>query len=166
MDAQDSARMTSLVVSALAATGKRGVLASGWSRLHAESLPETIFPIREIPHSWLFHKMAALVHHGGQGTTAAGLRSGIPSIILPLAGDQPFWADRVQRLAVGIRSAGYFEITADRLAADIARAVGDITLRGNAAALGETIRAERGVERAVELIQKYPPTMNKVTIHS
>jgi len=166
MDAQDPARMTSLVVNALAASGQRGVLASGWGGLHAESLPETIFPIRDIPHSWLFHKMAALVHHGGMGTTAAGLRSGIPSIILPVAGDQPFWADRAQRLGVGIRSSGYFKITAERLTADIARAVGDITLRGNAAALGETIRAERGVQRAVELIQKYPPTMKQVTIHS
>jgi len=158
MNAQDPARMTSLVVNALAISGQRGVLASGWGGLHTESLPETIFPIHEIPHSWLFHKMAALVHHGGMGTTAAGLRSGIPSIILPLGGDQTFWADRVQRLGVGIRSAGYFKITAERLASDIARAVGDITFRGNAAALGEKIRVERGVERAMELIQKYPLT--------
>lgn len=166
MDTQDPTRITSLVVNALTMSGQRGVLASGWGGLHAESLPETIFPIREIPHSWLFSKMAALVHHGGMGTTAAGLRSGIPSIILPLGGDQPFWADRVQRLGVGIRSAGYFKITAQRLAADITRAVSDTILRGNAIALGEKIRTERGVERAVELIQKYPPINEKVTILS
>ena len=159
MDTQDPARMTSLVVNALAASGQRGVLASGWGGLHAESLPETIFPIHEIPHSWLFPKMAALVHHGGMGTTAAGLRSGIPSVILPVGGDQPFWADRIQRLGVGIRSAGYFRITAKRLAADIARAVSNMALRGNAAALGEKIRVERGVERAVELAQTCLSTM-------
>jgi sterol 3beta-glucosyltransferase len=166
MDTQDTARMTRLVVNALAASGQRGVLASGWGGLHAESLPETIFPIREIPHSWLFPQMAALVHHGGMGTTAAGLRSGIPAVILPLGVDQPFWADRVQRLDVGIRSAGYFKITTERLAADITRAVSDNTLRGKAAALGKRIRAERGVEKAVELIQKYPHAMNRVTVDS
>jgi UDP:flavonoid glycosyltransferase YjiC (YdhE family) len=155
MDTQDPARMTRLVVNALAASGQRGVLASGWGGLRAESLPETIFPIHEIPHSWLFPQMTALVHHGGMGTTAAGLRSGIPSVILPLGGDQPFWADRVQRLGVGIGSAGYFKITDKRLAADITHALGDSTLRGNAAVLGRKIRAEHGVEQAVELIQKY-----------
>jgi len=153
MDTQDPGRITSLVVNALTISDQRGVLASGWGGLHAESLPETIFPIHEIPNSWLFPKMAALVHHGGMGTTAAGLRSGIPSIILPVGGDQPFWADRVQRLGVGIRSASYFKITAERLAADITRAVGDTILRGNAIALREKIRTERGVERAVELIK-------------
>jgi sterol 3beta-glucosyltransferase len=166
MDTQDTARMTRLVVSALAASGQRGVLASGWGGLHAESLPETIFPIREIPHSWLFPQMAALVHHGGMGTVAAGLRSGIPAVILPLGADQSFWADRVQRLGVGIRSAGYFKITAERLAADITRAGSDNTLRGKAAALGKRIRAERGVEKAVELIRKYPYAMKRVTVDS
>lgn len=155
MDTQDPARITSLVVNALTISGQRGVLASGWGGLDVESLPETIFPIHDIPHSWLFPKMAALVHHGGMGTTAAGLRSGTPSIILPLGGDQTFWADRVQRLGVGIRSASYFKITAERLAADITCAVSDTILRDNAAALREKIRAEHGVEWAVELIQKY-----------
>lgn len=157
MDTQDPARLTALAVKALAASGQRGVLASGWGGLGAEALPKTIFPIHEIPHSWLFPKMAALVHHGGMGTTAAGLRAGIPALILPVGGDQPFWADRIQRLGVGIRSAGYFKITAGRLAVDIAFAVGETTLRSQSAALGEKIRAERGVERAVELIRKYTP---------
>lgn len=158
MDTQDPARMTSLIVNALTISGQRGVLASGWGGLHTKSLPKTIFPIQEIPHSWLFPKMSTLIHHGGMGTTAAGLRSGIPSIILPLGGDQPFWADRIQRIGVGIRSASYFKITAERLAADITRAINDTSLRSNASILGEKIRAERGVELAVQLIQKYLAT--------
>ncbi len=89
MDTQNPARMTRLVVDALSASGQRGVLASGWGGLHLESLPETIFPIREIPHSWLFPRMAAFVHHGGMGTTAAGLRAGIPAVIIPLGGTSP-----------------------------------------------------------------------------
>jgi UDP:flavonoid glycosyltransferase YjiC (YdhE family) len=146
MDTQDPARMTRLVVDSLVASGQRGVLASGWGGLHTESLPDTIFSIKEIPHSWLFPRMAALIHHGGMGTTAAGLRAGLPAVIIPLGGDQPFWADRLQRLGVGIRSANHFKITTKRLTADITRAVCDTTLRGNTAALGEKIRAEHGVE--------------------
>ncbi len=155
MDTQNPARMTRLVVDALAASGQRGVLASGWGGLQSESLPATIFPIREIPHSWLFPQMAALVHHGGMGTTAAGLRAGIPAVIIPLGGDQPFWADRLQRLGVGIHSASFFKISAKRLTIDLTRALSDPTLRARSVALGEKIRAEHGVERAVQLIQNY-----------
>ena len=155
MDTQDPARMTRLVVDALAACGQRGVLASGWGGLQSEFLPKTIFPISEIPHSWLFPQMAAIVHHGGMGTTAAGLRAGIPGIVIPLGGDQPFWADRLQRLGVGIHSGSFFKITSKRLAADITRAVNNPNVRAGAAALGEKIRVEHGVDRAVELIQNY-----------
>jgi sterol 3beta-glucosyltransferase len=150
--------MTRLVVEALAASGQRGVLDSGWGGLQTESLPETIFPIQEIPHSWLFPRMAALVHHGGMGTTAAGLRAGIPAVIIPLGGDQAFWADRLQRLGVGIHSAGFFKISTKRLVADITRVVSDTFLRTKAAALGEKIRVEQGVEKAVGLIRKIHPS--------
>ena len=160
MDTQNPARMTRLVVDALAASGQRGVLASGWGGLQAGALPETIFQIQEMPHSWLFSRMAALVHHGGMGTTAAGLRAGIPAVIIPLGGDQPFWADRIQRLGVGIHSAGFFKISTERLAADLMRAVSDPVLRTRAAVLGEKIRAEHGVDQAVGLIQNYQESLN------
>jgi UDP:flavonoid glycosyltransferase YjiC (YdhE family) len=88
------------------------------------------------------------------GTTAAGLRAGVPTIITPLGGDQPFWADRIQRLGAGLRSGNYFKVTAERLAADITRAVTDVAIRQNAAALGAKIRSEDGVERAARLIRQ------------
>ena len=163
MDIQDSARMTRLVVDALDASGQRGVLASGWGGLQSEALPETIFPIREIPHSWLFPQMAALVHHGGMGTTAAGLRAGIPAVIIPLGGDQPFWADRLQRLGVGIHSASFFKTSAARLAADISRALSDPFLCARAVVLGKKICTEHGVDRAVGLIQNYQELINSST---
>ena len=155
MDVQDPLRMTRLVVDALSESGQRGVLASGWGGLSTQGLPDTIFPIREIPHSWLFPRMAALVHHGGMGTTAAGLRAGIPAVIVPLGGDQPFWADRLLRLGVGVRSAGYFKVTSRQLAADVRRVMNDTAMRSKTIELGEKIRAERGVDEAVELIQAH-----------
>jgi UDP:flavonoid glycosyltransferase YjiC (YdhE family) len=154
MDTGDPQRVTRLVVEALEASGQRGVLGTGWNSLGGESLPATVFPIETIPHSWLFPKMKAVVHHGGMGTTAAGLRAGVPTIITPLGGDQSFWADRVQRLGVGLRSEGYFKVTAERLAADIRYVMTDNAIRQNAATLGAKIHAEDGVERAARLIRQ------------
>jgi len=99
--------------------------------------------------------MAAVVHHGGAGTTAAGLRSGVPSIIPAFAGDQVAWADRVVKLGVGPRVPGIKQLTAEKLAQAINTAVNDSALRARAAALGEKIRAENGVARAVEIIERH-----------
>ena len=80
-----------LVMAALAKTGQRAVLLSGWGGLQAADLPDNVFMLKAAPHDWLFPRMAAVVHHGGAGTTAAGLRAGVPSIIVPFFADQPFW---------------------------------------------------------------------------
>jgi UDP:flavonoid glycosyltransferase YjiC (YdhE family) len=98
--------------------------------------------------------MAAVVHHGGAGTTAAGLRAGVPSIVTPFFGDQPFWARRVHELGVGPRPIPRQSLTAARLAEAIRLAVTDETMRGRATDLGALIRAEDGVGRAVELLER------------
>jgi len=87
-----------IALEALRISGQRGVLSSGWGGLKTDDLPETVFAISSIPHSWLFPRMRAVVHHGGAGTTAAGLRAGVPSILVPFFGDQPFWGRRVAQL--------------------------------------------------------------------
>ncbi len=155
MDTQDPQRITRTALEALSISGQRGILLTGWGGLGAQSLPETVYTIESIPHSWLFPHMAAVVHHGGAGTTAAGLRAGIPAVITPLGGDQPFWADRIERLGAGIRSASYFKLTSERLAADISRVVTDAGLSKAASAISKKIQAEDGVGKAVNLIQKY-----------
>ena len=99
--------------------------------------------------------MAAVVHHGGAGTTAAGLRAGVPSIITPFAGDQHAWAGLVADLGVGPRAAKIKKLTAENLAEAMHTAVNDSTLRARAAKLGEHIRAEHGVTRAVEVIERH-----------
>jgi UDP:flavonoid glycosyltransferase YjiC (YdhE family) len=151
----DPTRMTRVVLEALELSDQRGVLLSGWSGLGNTPLPKTVYRLDSIPHSWLFPKMAAVVHHGGMGTTAAALRVGVPSVIIPIGGDQPFWAERVKQLGVGVRCAPFSKVTAEQLAAALDKATTDTTLRQQAAALGEKIRAEDGVGRAVALIQNY-----------
>jgi len=143
-----------LVLQAMARTGQRGILSSGWGGLKKEALPETVFMVNSLPHTWLFPKMAAVVHHGGVGTTAAGLWAGIPSIVTPFFGDQPFWGQRVFELGVGPRPIPRQRLTVDRLAESIRIAVSDTEMREKAARLGERIRAENGIARAVAVIEQ------------
>jgi UDP:flavonoid glycosyltransferase YjiC (YdhE family) len=143
-----------LVLQALARTSQRGILSSGWGGLKKEELPETVFMIGSIPHTWLFPKMAAVVHHGGVGTTAAGLRAGIPAIVTPFMGDQPFWGQRIYELGVGPRPIPRRRLTVDRLAESIRIAVSDTGMQRKATRLGEDIRAEDGIARAVDVLEQ------------
>ncbi len=138
-----------LVVQALARAGQRGVLSAGWGGLKAAALPESVFMVGSVPHSWLFPQMAAVVHHGGAGTTGAGLAAGVPSILTPFFGDQPFWGRTVLALGVGPQAIPRPRLTLERLAEAITQAVTDQAMQQRAAALGARIRAEDGVARAV-----------------
>ncbi len=143
-----------MVLQALTRTGQRGVLYEGWGGLKKEQLPESVFMTGSIPHTWLFPRMAAVVHHGGVGTTAAGLAAGIPSIITPFFADQPFWGRRVYELGVGPKPIARRRLTVDNLTEAIRRAVSDVEMRKKAAALGERIRAENGIAQAVAVIEQ------------
>ena len=144
-----------LIVQALAQSGQRGVLSAGWGGLKKEQLPPGVFMIGSVPHSWLFPRMAAVVHHGGAGTTAAGLAAGVPTIVTPFFGDQPFWARRVYELGVGPQPIPRRRLTANNLAEAIDHALSDSMIRTQAAALGARIRAEDGVARAVAIIEQH-----------
>ena len=156
---RDPAKATRATIQALAQTGQRGILATGWGGLQTTDLPDTVFKLSAVPHDWLFPRMAAVVHHGGAGTTAAGLRAGVPTVICPFFGDQPFWGRRVAALGVGPEPVPQKKLTADRLARAIETAITDPRIRQRAADLGAKIRPEDGVKRAVRLIEQ--PTVKE-----
>jgi sterol 3beta-glucosyltransferase len=145
---------TDLVLKALARTGQRGVLSAGWGGLKKEALPQTVFMVDSLPFGWLFPQMAAIVHHGGAGTTSIGLWAGVPAIVTPFMGDQPFWGQRVFELGVGPRPVPLRRLTVDRLADAIQQAVSDKVMQEKATRLGKRIRAENGIARAVEVIEQ------------
>ncbi|MGE5071892.1 MAG: glycosyltransferase [Anaerolineae bacterium] len=145
--------LTRTVVEALKLCGQRAVVATGWDSLSRDELGDLAFSVDSVPHDWLFPRMAAVVHHGGAGTTAAGLRAGVPSVIVPFAADQPFWARRVFELGAGTRPTAVQDLTAQGLAQAITTAVTDHGMQECAEALGQKIRAEDGVERAVEVFE-------------
>jgi UDP:flavonoid glycosyltransferase YjiC (YdhE family) len=154
MSQRDPAATTRLVLDAVKRSGQRAILVAGWGGLGANDLPDTIFQIDSIPHAWLYPRCAAVVHHGGAGTTAAGLRAGVPSLIVPFHGDQFFWAKRVQEMGVGPAPVPRTRLTAERLANAIQAAVGDKKIAEAAEALGARIRGEDGVTRAVLAIER------------
>jgi sterol 3beta-glucosyltransferase len=144
-----------LITSALKIARQRGIVALGWNSFPTgETLPEDIFLIDSAPHSWLFPQMAAVVHHGGAGTTAAGLAAGKPTIIIPSNADQPAWGKRVFELGVGTRSIPKNQLTAQRLAVAITEAL-QPAMVANAAILGEKLSKENGVKNAVEIIASF-----------
>lgn len=155
--------ITRLILKALEISGSRAVLLGGWSNLGESELPETVMEIDYAPHEWLFPQMAAVIHHGGAGTTAAGLRAGVPAVIVPFFADQFFWGWRVEELGVGPSMIRREDLTAVRLAAGIEAAIEDQSMRMIAAELGQRLRAEDGVDNAVEaieLIMQDPPYIN------
>jgi UDP:flavonoid glycosyltransferase YjiC (YdhE family) len=152
---RDAARLTRAVLGALAQTGQRGLLVRGWGALEDRALPDSILAVESVPFEWLFPRVAALVHHGGVGTTAAGFRAGVPAVIVPFTADQPFWGWQIHRLGVGPEPIPPGELTAERLAPAIARLVGDAAMRGRAARLGERLQREDGAACAVEILARY-----------
>ena len=155
MTGRDTEKLLGVAVEALQATGQRAILLGGWAEVGNLELPDSIFKIEAVPHDWLFPRMAAVVHHGGAGTTAAGLRAGVPSVLVPFFGDQPYWGRRVHALGVGPRPIQRKSLTVPKLVEAISIAVQDETMREDAAALGKHIQAEDGVESAVQFVKEY-----------
>jgi UDP:flavonoid glycosyltransferase YjiC (YdhE family) len=156
MPGLDPLRMTEIVLRALAAAGKRGLLATGGGALLAENLPPHVRMITEAPHDRLLPFVSATIHHGGAGTTAASLRAGKPTTICPFFGDQPFWARRMAELGVGPPSLDRKALSADGLAAAIA-AMDDQRMRERARVIGTLLRAEDGIAAAVSFVEKNCP---------
>jgi UDP:flavonoid glycosyltransferase YjiC (YdhE family) len=153
MSSRNPEETAELVLRALALTGQRAIVHSGWGGMRSAGLPDSVLMVESVPFSWLFPQVAAVVHHGGAGTTAEGLKAGVPSVIVPFFGDQPYWGQRVADLGVGPQPVPKRHLTAEGLAEAVREAVTDRAMRSRAAALGERIRAEDGVGRAVEVIQ-------------
>lgn len=154
MSNRDPEETANVVMDAIRMSGQRAIVLSGWGGLQADHLPDSVFVVDSVPHAWLFPRVAAVVHHGGAGTTAAGLRAGVPTVIIPFFGDQPFWGARIAELGVGPDPIPRKKLTAERLAQAIRDAVEGEEMRQRAAHLGKSIRSEDGVANAVEIIQQ------------
>lgn len=154
MTSHDPGATTRLLVDAVARSGRRAVLLSGWAGLGDMALPDTILRIDAAPHDWLYPRVAAAVIHGGAGTVAACLRAGKPAVVVPHLADQLFWGRRVEELGVGPRAIPRPRLTAGSLAAAIQAATTDAGVQRRAEELGRKIRDEDGVATAIGHIER------------
>ncbi|MER6366302.1 glycosyltransferase [Kitasatospora sp. NPDC001527] len=135
-------RLGELVAAAVRRAGVRAVVQAGWAGLSGHG-PD-VLAVGDLPHDWLFPRTAAVVHHAGAGTTAAGLRAGVPAVPVPVMADQPFWASRLHRLGVAPRPLPFRDLTAEALGDALTACLSDPARRRRAAGLAGRLAAEDG----------------------
>lgn len=151
---EDALEAAQITLQAVQEAGVRAII-QGWDEpMRQLTFPSKVFHAGSVPHDWLLVRSSALVHHGGFGTTAAGLRAGIPAIVIPHIIDQFIWGGRIFELGVGPKPIDRSKLTVQNLAEALRQVTGDAEMRSKAADLGENIRAENGLQIAVDLIRK------------
>ncbi|XP_072998610.1 sterol 3-beta-glucosyltransferase UGT80B1 isoform X1 [Typha latifolia] len=154
---EDEKKITAVILDALKETGQRGIIGRGWGALGSFSeVPVGVYLLEDCPHDWLFPRCAAVVHHGGAGTTAAGLRAGCPTTIIPFFGDQFFWGDRIHGKGVGPAPIPISEFNVERLSNAI-RYMLEPEVKSRALELAREIENEDGVAGAVNAFHRHLP---------
>ncbi|GFP91060.1 sterol 3-beta-glucosyltransferase ugt80a2 [Phtheirospermum japonicum] len=154
---QEPQKMTQIIVQALETTKQRGIINKGWGGLGdlAEE-KDFVYLLDNCPHDWLFLQCAAVVHHGGAGTTAAGLKAACPTAIVPFFGDQPFWGDRVHARGVGPLPIPVDEFSLPKLV-DAIKFMLHPKVKERAVELSKAMENEDGVTGAVNAFFKHLP---------
>jgi vancomycin aglycone glucosyltransferase len=154
MIAPRAAELVAKAIAAVRAIGRGAVIAGGWAALdqHIQEADDVLI-VDNVPHSLIFPKVAAAVHHGGAGTTTAAARAGVPQVLLPHILDQYYWAHRVEALGLGPRALPVEQVTADMLSDRISRAVNDPSIRERVNRLAPAIAARNGVTTGVEHLE-------------
>lgn len=141
----DPNALTKLIFEAVMKTGQRALVSKGWGGFGADQLdkPEGVFMLGNVPHDWLFRRVSCVVHHGGAGTSAAGIAAGKPTVVVPFFGDQPFWGAMIAKAGAGPKPVPQKQLTADNLAEAIQEALKPQTLE-RARLLSSKISQEKG----------------------
>ncbi|KAK8660291.1 hypothetical protein V6N13_051219 [Hibiscus sabdariffa] len=157
---QKPERMTQIIVQALEKTRQRGIINKGWGGLgNLAEPPDFVYLLDNCPHDWLFLQCSAVVHHGGAGTTAAGLKAACPTTIVPFFGDQPFWGERVHAKGVGPAPIPVEEFSLDKLV-DAINFMLEPEVKKRAVGLAKAMEGEDGVAGAVNAFYKHFPVRN------
>jgi sterol 3beta-glucosyltransferase len=157
MPLDDSKKITDIIVEALKNTEQRGIIDRGWGNLGSlQEIPDNMFLLEDCPHDWLFPQCSAVVHHGGAGTTATGLKAGCPTTIVPFFGDQFFWGERIYQQHVGPAPIPIGQLSAESLSDAIAFML-QPEVKDRAMELAMLIENEDGVEAAVSAFHRHLP---------
>ncbi|TQD72743.1 hypothetical protein C1H46_041711 [Malus baccata] len=154
---QEPEKMTDIILQALEITAQRGIINRGWGGLGNSVEPrDSVYLVDNCPHDWLFKRCSAVVHHGGAGTTAAGLKAACPTTIIPFFGDQPFWGERVHARGVGPAPIPVEEFSLDKLV-DAIRFMLDPKVKECAVEIAKAMDNEDGVMGAVKAFHRHFP---------
>jgi sterol 3beta-glucosyltransferase len=154
MSDRNSDEITHIVLAALKRLNRRGILVTAWGGLRSIEKSDQVYVIDTVPFDWLWPQCAAVVHHGGSGATSAGLRAGVPSLVVAFMADQPFWGGRIFELGGGPKPILRKQLTIERLTAALDRAVHDREMADRAAEIGRRLQSEDGVTHAIAFIER------------
>ncbi len=151
MPSSDGRALSQMVAAAVKESGVRAVVHAGWAEL--ELTGDNVLTVSDVPHDWLFPQMAAVVHHAGAGTTAAGLRAGVPTLAVPHMMDQPFWAQRIHRLGAGPEPIPFRRLSASRLSDGLREVRANPAYRTAARRLSDLLACEDGARGVLETLE-------------
>ncbi len=152
MTSRDPQKLARTIVDGVRRAGVRAILATGWGGVAEIDVPDSLYVIDSAPHEALFKHVAAVVHHGGAGTTAAGLRAGLPTLVCPLSVDQPFWGHRIWKLGCGPKPQSLRRLRSERFAKGLVALTQTPSYRERAQAVARAIAGEDGIANAVAVI--------------
>jgi UDP:flavonoid glycosyltransferase YjiC (YdhE family) len=153
MTGHTAENMIAMLVEALG--GRRGIINGGWTEEQADAVPGSVYLLNGAPHDWLFPQMSALVHHGGSGTTAAGLRAGVPASVIPHLFDQFYFGRRIHELGVGPEPIPRNGLNASALHGALGVLLTDDSFHARVEAISQRIKEEESVVNIVSLVEKY-----------
>lgn len=157
MPLEDPRKTTGIILEALTDTGQRGILDRGWGDLGVLSdIPDHIFLLENCPHDWLFPQCSAVVHHGGAGTTATGLKAGCPTTVVPFFGDQFFWGDRIHQKGLGPEPIPIAQLSTEALS-NAMRFMLQPEVKARVMDIAQLIQNEDGVAAAVDAFHQHLP---------
>jgi hypothetical protein len=155
----DPTKLTEILLSTISQLPNvRALISKGWGGLSTQDVPSNIFFLDNVPHDWLFPRVSAVIHHGGAGTTAIGLKCGKPTVIVSFFGDQKFWGDMVARAGAGPNPIPFADLTVDKLVDGIKVALSD-GAKAKAEELSKRMEKEEGVVKAVDGFHRLLPLM-------
>jgi UDP:flavonoid glycosyltransferase YjiC (YdhE family) len=150
MAGRSAKKVLPLFLEAASRLGQRTVLLAKPEDVEGLDLSENVYRIESVPHDWLFTRMAAVVHHGGAGTSGAAFRAGVPQIVLPFIADQHFWAQRIAELGVGTKPLNHKKLSLEQALQAVRTVTQDQAMWKRARLLGEKVQQEHGVDEAVQ----------------
>ncbi|KAJ6014382.1 hypothetical protein N7540_008973 [Penicillium herquei] len=155
----DQIKLTKIVFEAVQKSGQRAIISKGWGNLGVDDIdvPDNVLIIGSCPHDWLFRQVSCVIHHGGAGTTAAGLALGRPTIIIPFFGDQQFWGEIVARAGAGPLPIPHKQLTVDKLSDAISMALESST-QEKAQSIAAKMQNESGVRDGVRSFHRHLDT--------